>query len=62
MKIAFRKKEKPSMANPRPHTLPNVAVKVGGSMPISKLSTVPVITPTANKVTITFEQRRTGVR
>ena len=44
-KIASRKNENPSMANPRPNTLPNVAVKFGHSTPISKLNTVPVIAP-----------------
>ena len=61
MKIASMKNEKPSIANPRPNTLPNVPVKFGQSSPISKLNTVPVITPTANSVTITRDQRRASV-
>ena len=47
MKIASMKNENPSIANPSPNTLPNVAVKPGHKSPSSKLSTVPVITPTA---------------
>ena len=62
MKIASRKNEKPSIANPSPNTLPKVPVKFGHSRPISKLSTVPVITPNANSVSITFDQRRASVR
>ena len=62
MKIASMKNEKPSIANPRPNTLPNVPVKFGHSSPISKLNTVPVITPTANSVTITRDHRRASVR
>ena len=62
MKIASRKKEKPSIAKPSPKTPPNVPVKFGHKRPISKLSTVPVITPTANRVSITFDQRRASVR
>ncbi len=62
MKIASRKNENPSIANPRPNTEPNVPVKFGHSSPISKLSTVPVITPTANSPTSTRDQRRASVR
>ena len=62
MKIASRKNEKPSMAKPSPNTLPNVAVKLGHSRPISKLRIVPVITPTANSAIITRVQRRASVR
>ena len=62
MKIASMKNENPSIANPNPNTPPNVPVKFGHSSPISKLSTVPVITPTANSVTITRVQRRARVR
>ena len=58
----LRKNENPSMAKPRPNTLPNVAVKFGQSTPISKLSTVPVITPIANRAIITRLQRRAIVR
>ena len=56
------KNEKPSIAKPSPKTPPNVPVKFGHSSPISKLSTVPVMTPTANSVTITRDQRRASVR
>jgi hypothetical protein len=62
MKIASMKNEKPSIAKPTPNTLPNVPVKFGHSSPISKLKTVPVITPTPNSVAITFVQRRANVR
>jgi hypothetical protein len=41
MKIASRKKEKPSISKPNPNTGPKVPVKLGQSNPISKLSTVP---------------------
>ena len=62
MKIASMKNEKPSIAKPSPKTPPNVAVKFGHSRPISKLRIVPVITPTANSASITFDQRRASVR
>ena len=62
MKMASMKKEKPSIANPSPNTLPNVAVKFGHSSPISKLRIVPVMTPTANSATIIRVQRRAIVR
>ncbi len=62
MKIASRKNEKPSIANPSPNTPPNVAVKFGQSKPISKLRIVPVITPTANSATMIRVQRRASVR
>src|SRR4051812_50139378 len=61
MKIASMKKEKPSIANPSPNTLPNVAVKFGHSRPISKLRIVPVMTPTANSATMIRVQRRADV-
>jgi hypothetical protein len=62
MKIASMKKEKPSIAKPNPNTLPNVAMKFGHNNPISKLKTVPVMTPTANNASITRDQRRASVR
>ncbi len=62
MKIASRKNEKPSIANPSPKTPPNVAVKLGQSRPISKLRIVPVITPTAKSATMIRVQRRASVR
>ena len=62
MKMASRKKEKPSIANPRPKTPPKVAVKLGHSSPISKLRIVPVITPTANSATMIRLQRRAIAR
>ncbi len=62
MKIASRKNEKPSNAKPRPKTLPNADMKPGQSRPNSKLRIVPVTTPTANSVIITFDQRIASVR
>ena len=62
MKIASRKNEKPSTANPSPNTEPNVAVNSGHSSPISKLRIVPVITPTANSATSTLLHRFASVR
>ncbi len=62
MKIASRKKEKPSIAKPRPNTLPKVDVNCGHSSPISKLRIVPVITPTANSAAMIRVQRRASVR
>ena len=62
MKIASMKNENPSTANPSPNTPPNVPVKFGHRSPISKLNAVPVITPTANSVTITRDHRRANVR
>src|SRR5579862_7353929 len=58
MKIASRKNEKPSIAKPRPNTLPKVPVKFGHRRPISKLRIVPVTTPAAKSAAITFVQRR----
>ena len=62
MKMASRKNEKPSIANPSPNTLPNFAVKAGHNRPISNESTVPVTTPAANSASITLLQRRASVR
>jgi hypothetical protein len=62
MKIASMKKEKPSIANPSPNTLPKVPVKLGHKKPISKLSTVPVITPTANSASMIRDHLRASVR
>ena len=56
------KNENPSIAKPSPNTPPNVAVKFGHSSPISKLRIVPVITPTANRATASFDQRWASVR
>ena len=57
MKIASMKKEKPSSAKPSPKTSPNVAVRLGHSRPNSKERIVPVTTPTANRISITFDHR-----
>ena len=58
MKIASMKKENPSSPNAKPNTSPNDDMKPGQSSPSSKLSSVPVTTPAANRVIITFDQRR----
>ena len=60
--LISRKTENRSIANPSPNTGPNVPTNLGYRSPISKLSTVPVTTPTANSVIITFDQRRASVR
>lgn len=62
MKIASTKNEKPSAAKATPKTSPNLTMKFGQSRPSSKLSTVPVTTPTANRAIITFDQRLASVR
>ena len=62
MKIASKKKEKPSIAKPSPNTLPKVAVKLGQSRPISKLRIVPVTTPAANSAAMIRDHRRASVR
>ena len=62
MKIASRKNEKPSNAKPSPKTFPNAAMNCGQSRPNSKLRIVPVTTPTAKSVIITFDQRMASVR
>ena len=62
MKIASRKKEKPSSAKASPKTSPNVAMKFGQSRPSSKLRIVPVTTPTAKSASMTFDQRRASTR
>jgi len=54
--------EKPSAAKATPKTSPNLAMKFGHSRPSSKLSTVPVTTPTANRAIITFDHRLASVR
>ena len=57
MKIASMKNEKPSRAKPSPKTSPKVAMKSGHSSPNSNERIVPVTTPTANRISITFDQR-----
>jgi hypothetical protein len=61
MKIASRKNEIPSKAKASPKTLPKLAMNPGQSMPNSKLRIVPVTTPTAKSVIITFAQRLASV-
>ena len=57
MKIASTKNEIPSNANAVPKTPPNVDMNSGHSSPSSNESTVPVTTPTANRISITFDHR-----
>src|SRR3954471_7318498 len=62
MKIASVKNAKPSIPNASPNTDPNVAMKFGQSSPSSNDRIVPVTTPTANRTTSAFDQRRGGGR
>jgi hypothetical protein len=62
MKMASVKNEKASSVKPSPKTSPKVAMKLGHSSPSSKLKIVPVTTPTANRASITFDQRLAIVR
>ncbi len=57
MKIASTKNEMPSRPNAIPNTLPNVAMNSGHSSPNSNDRIVPVTTPTANRMSATFDQR-----
>ena len=54
------KNEKPSIGPQAEYSKKRPTV--GHSRPISKLNTVPVITPTANNVTITRDHRPASVR
>jgi hypothetical protein len=62
MKMASRKKEKPSRVKPRPNTFPKSAIHCGHSRPSSKDRIVPVTTPTANSASMIRDQRRARVR
>src|SRR3954447_20870524 len=57
MKIASTKNDTPSSANPSPNTWPNDAMNSGHSRPNSNDRIVPVTTPTANRISATFDQR-----
>ena len=57
MKIASTKNEMPSSANAIPNTSPNVAMNSGHRRPNSNDRIVPVTTPTANRISATFDQR-----
>ena len=57
MKIASMKNEKPSSVKPSPNTAPKVAVKFGHRRPNSNERMVPLTTPTAKRISITFDQR-----
>ena len=56
-KIASTKKDRPSKANGRPSTSPNVPISPGQSRPISKLRTVPETAPIANSTAETLAHR-----
>jgi hypothetical protein len=62
MKMASRKKEKPSSVKPRPNTLPKSCIHTGQSSPSSKERIVPVTTPTANRASMIRDQRLASVR
>jgi hypothetical protein len=62
MKMASRKKEKPSSVNPSPNTFPKSCIHTGHSRPISKDRMVPVTTPTANSASMMRDQRLASVR
>ena len=57
MKIASRKKNRPSTANGMPNASPNRPMNRGHSKPNSNVSTVPVTAPTANVTAMYFDQR-----
>jgi hypothetical protein len=58
VKIASRKKNRPSMPNGRPSTAPYLRISPGQSRPISNESTVPVTAPTATSTPMACDQRR----
>ncbi len=62
MKMASRKKENPSSANPSPNTFPKFCIQTGHSKPSSKDRIVPVTTPTANSASMIRDHRRASVR
>jgi hypothetical protein len=62
MKMASRKKEKPSSVKPSPNTFPKSCIHTGHSSPSSKDKMVPVTTPTANSASMIRDQRRASVR
>jgi hypothetical protein len=62
MKMASRKKEKPSSVNPSPKTLPKSCIQAGHSSPSSKDRMVPVTTPTAKSASMIRDQRRASTR
>ena len=62
MKIASMKNERPSSAKASPNTSPNSSMNFGHSRPSSNERIVPVTTPTANRISITFDQRLASAR
>ena len=57
MKIASTKNEMPSSAEREPEDLAEGGHEVGHSSPSSNDRIVPVTTPTANRISATFDQR-----
>jgi hypothetical protein len=57
MAEALEGREKPSMPNATPKTSPKLAMKFGHRRPISNDRIVPLTTPTANRISTTFDQR-----
>src|SRR3954451_19538471 len=56
-KFASMKNDRPSNANGRPSTSPNLPISPGQSSPISKLRTVPETAPIAKRTADTFDHR-----
>ncbi len=61
MKMASRKKAKPSIANGRPITSPKRPIQRGHRMPNSNDRIVPDTAPTAKSTPITLAHRRASV-
>jgi len=57
MKIASRKKKRPSIENPMPKASPKRRIISGQSSPSSKERTVPVTAPTAKRTATARDQR-----
>src|SRR5262245_20166300 len=57
MKIASMKNENPSKANASPNAWPKLAMNSGQRIPSSNERIVPETAPTANRISITFDQR-----
>jgi hypothetical protein len=57
MKIASVKKANPSIAKANPNTSPHCSMNRGQRSPSSNDRIVPVTTPIANRMSITFDQR-----
>jgi hypothetical protein len=57
MKIASTKNDTPSSAKAMPKTSPHSSMNFGHRSPSSNERIVPVTTPIANRISITFDQR-----